>query len=795
MYGLMTEEINHSYDGGLLAELIQNRTFQDPSPRPRRGQPAADAPASGVPHWSVVGNAGGKVELDRANPVDPALPASVKLTMTGRFAGVQNDGYWGVPIRPNTTYTASFYAKGGDGFAGPVTASLVLDDGPRDGNAQVAYASTPAVTGQWQKYTLTLKTGPAAPTTARAQFVVGADGTGTVRLSCVSLFPPTYMDKPAGLRPDLMRLMADLHPAFIRLPGGNYLEGDTFPTRFDWKKMIGPADQRPGHMGCWSYRSSDGFGLPEYLTWCEQLHAEPVLAVFAGYTLNHDHVAAGPALQPYVDEALEEIEYVSGPADSPWGQRRAADGHPEPFKLHYVEVGNEDTFDRSGGYAGRYGQFYDAIKAKYPDLKIIATAPVRGHKMDVLDDHYYMSARQMTAQADKYAKANRGGPEIFVGEWATQEGRPTPDLNAGLADAAWLMGMERSADVVRMTCYAPLLVNVNPGAWQWPTNLIGYDAMTSFGSPSYYAQAMIMRNRGDVTVPVAVAADPQMAAAEPSPRGGVGVGVWHTDAEYKDVHVVVGDQTTDVTDQLVGRANGANVTGGRWNLADGAVKPAAANSTSWVVAPKAGRLELHAHAQGPQGGRRRGVPDPLPRDRRRELLLVEPGRVGQHPDPVRGDARGQPDGVRPRGELPRRGQPLVRPAAGDRRPARQGVRRRQAGDRRRGGAVGREDGIVRHGEPDDGDRRGRRQGRQPRRRAGRGDGERGRRDGRADRYGDRAGGQPQGPEHGRRAAEGGAEGGAAERGQGDFQADVPAALVHGAKGEGALMAGVGSNGR
>jgi alpha-N-arabinofuranosidase len=323
-YGLMTEEINHSYDGGLFAELIQNRTFQDPPPRGR----ATTQPRNLPIHWSLVGDATARIDLN--DSVNSALPFSLRLHLSGKMAGVANDGYWGIPIRPDTIYTAGFYAKGEGGFAGSVTASLVLDEG----NVTVGKADTRPVTGSWQKYTVALTTIHEAPTTAKAQFVLSATGTGSVSFSVVSLFPPTYQNVPGGLRPDLMKLMADLHPAFIRLPGGNYLEGSTFATRFNWKQMIGPADQRPGHMGCWGYRSSDGFGLPEYLLWCKQLNAEPVLGVFAGYVLNGQHVDAGsPEMTQYTQEALEEIEYVSGPAESEWGKRRAADGFPEPFPL------------------------------------------------------------------------------------------------------------------------------------------------------------------------------------------------------------------------------------------------------------------------------------------------------------------------------------------------------------------------------------------------------------------------------------------------------------------------------
>ncbi len=596
--GLMTEEINHSYDGGLFAELIQNRTFQDPAPR-RPPSENQSLPA----HWSLIGD--GKASIDRNAPVNSALPLSLKLDLSGKFAGVANDGYWGIPIRPNTKYVASFYAKGGSGFQGALMASLVTDDG----NLIVAKATTKAVTAEWVKYTVKLATGRNALTTSKARFILSTQGSGSVSFSLISLFPPTYKNTPNGLRPDLMNLMANLHPAFIRLPGGNYVEGDTFPTRFNWKEMIGPADQRPGHMGCWGYRSSDGFGMPEYLQWCKQLNAEPVLAVFAGYVLNGNHVDAGsPEMEQYTREALEEIEYVSGSSTSKWGKQRAADGFPEPFKLRYIEIGNEDWFDRSGSYDGRFTQMAKAIRAKYPDLKIIASAPVKSFKPDLYDDHFYRSARQMITLGRQYdppkgeAKTlnfNGGGwngrqsdgIKTFVGEWATQEGRPTTTLNAGLADAAFVMAMEQNADAIPLECYAPLLVNVSPAdrtrgypqAWQWGTNLIGYDALGSFGSPSYYTQSMLAKNRGEVVLESLIKVEPAPVAQAPAPRGGIGVGIWHTRAEYSDIKVTAPDGSLLKAFAPEKNLVGWKTAGGGWDVRNNLVAPINGDSETWAM--------------------------------------------------------------------------------------------------------------------------------------------------------------------------------------------------------------------
>ena len=567
-FGFMTEEINHAYDGGLYAELIQNRSFQDPGRGPGPGGRPGPPPSPVPPHWFEVD--GAKVTTVRDDAVTPALPVTLVADLPAGDSGVANDGYWGIPVKPDTTYRASFYARGANGFAGAVTASIRSD---ADGTV-LAKATTAAVSANWTKYTLTLTTGHDAPATTAARFHLSARGPGQLRLSLVSLFPPTYQNAANGLRPDLMALMAAMRPKFIRLPGGNYLEGGRFADRFNWKQMIGPVEQRPGHMGCWGYRSSDGFGLPEYLLWCKQLGAEPVLGLFAGYVLNGDHFRGGsPEMAIYTQEALEEIEYVMGPATSEWGAKRVADGFPEPFPLRYVEIGNEDWFDRSGSYDGRFTQMATAIRARYPQLKIIASAPVKSFKPDLYDDHFYRSARELTRMTTLYDKAtaptnmafNGGGwngrqPDgmpTFVGEWAAQEGTPTPNLRSALADAAFIMGLERNADVIPMQCYAPLLVNVNPGdqakgqprGWQWNTNLIGYDALRSFGSASYWAQVMLAENQGDTVLSARLAPAPGADAI-------VATATWDKAAGLVLVKVVnSGDQPADLTLDLRGVGN------------------------------------------------------------------------------------------------------------------------------------------------------------------------------------------------------------------------------------------------
>jgi len=487
LYGLMTEEINYSYDGGLYAELVRNRTFR--------------SDWSGILNWYLIekGSAVAKVSTDRSSGPSAALTSSAKLEVSKADAkspaGLLNEGYWGMAARPNAKYTGSLFARSDAAGPLPARVSLVADQ-----SGQVLASTSVAVTGNvWKEYKFAMTTGSVAAS-AENHLELTIDRPATLWLQLVSLFPPTYHGSANGNRIDIMEKLAAMRPSFLRFPGGNYLEGNRIETRFDWKKMIGPMVDRPTHPGTWNYHSTDGMGLLEFLQWCEDLHMEPVLGIYAGYSLGGQVVKPGPELDKYVQEGLEEIEYVTGGPDTKWGAERARNGHPAPFKLRYVEIGNEDNFDKAKTYDGRYAQFYKAIKDKYPAIQIIATMPVNGMKPDIVDDHYYRRESGMFEEARHYDKTDRDGPKIFVGEWATREGSPTTNFGGALGDAAFMTGMERNSDVVIMSAYAPLFVNVSPGGMQWSSDLIGFDALTSYGSPSYYAQAMFAGCLGDHTL-------------------------------------------------------------------------------------------------------------------------------------------------------------------------------------------------------------------------------------------------------------------------------------------------------
>ena len=394
-YGLMTEEINHAYDGGLYGELIQNRSFRDSR--------------TATPHWTVVttGNGSGAIKLQNESegnsPMGVCLRLDAQSADSANTVGIANDGYWGIPVKPHTTYRASFYAKAAANLTLPLTVAIKTGDLSHD----VAAAEVKGLTTEWRKFTVRLRTGAIDASTAD-RFVISMRQTGTVLFRDVSLFPPTYHNRPNGNRIDLMNTR-EMKPSFLRLPGGNYLEGDTIPDRFNWKATLGDIAMRPGHQCPWGYRSSDGLGLLEYLEWCEDLHAAVASGV-RGILLRQQHVEPGAALVPYVQDAVDEIEYVTGSVTTKWGVVRAKNGHPKPFPLTYVEVGNEDQFDRSGSYDGRFAQIYDAIKARWPKLQVIATTPVRSRKPDVVDDHYYRSAAEMARDSGHYDRYSRTGP-------------------------------------------------------------------------------------------------------------------------------------------------------------------------------------------------------------------------------------------------------------------------------------------------------------------------------------------------------------------------------------------------
>ena len=489
LFGAFMENINNDSDGGMDDNETENPGFND----------STDA----LNGWSAVAGSGVSDTLAS----DPTTGPTSALTQSGALAvasgvsdkaraGIANTGYLGLAVAPSTTYEAQFWAKASPGFRGPLTVDLESTTG-----AVYATASVRSVSSSWKQYTEKLVTPRNTPTTATNRLVIATDSPSangaTLWFGAAYLYPPSYEGAANHLRIDLMQKLAALEPAVFRVPGGNYLEGDTHATRFDWSATVGPDDLRPGHFdSAWGYWSTDGMGLDEYLQMAQEAGAKPILAVYAGYTLDGSS-DTGATLAADVTDAVNELHYCLDPVTTPWGAERAANGHPAPYDLADVEIGNEDFF--SSTYPARYPLFYNAIHAAFPDVKVIATSSATGGSpYDVLDEHFYEPPAWMETNSGYFDDATRSQPSVFVGEYASTEGYPTGDLNAALGDASWLLGLERNSDLVTMSSYAPLFVNVN--GYQWAPDLIGFDELSSYGGPSYWEQVMLAHDHGTTVV-------------------------------------------------------------------------------------------------------------------------------------------------------------------------------------------------------------------------------------------------------------------------------------------------------
>jgi alpha-L-arabinofuranosidase len=418
----------------------------------------------------------------------------------GARVGIANTGYWGIAVAPGVSYTASLYAKAGSGFSGPLTLSLESASG-----TVLAHASISGLTSSWKKFTEVLTVANLAAPTTNNRLVVSASSVGTVWLDMVSLFPPTWKGRANGFRPDVMNLLASAAPRFIRFPGGNYLQGSDANTSFQWKTTIGDVAQRPGHYNsAWGYWVSDGLGIDEFFQLCEDLQAEPVLAIFAGYYFGSAVSQANIA--PYVQDAVDEVEYALGDASTTWGAMRVANGHPAPYNLNYVEIGNNDNLGTgSASYlAYRFPMIHDAIKAQYPSVKVIATEQVPSPVPDMVDDHYYLSVEDMIQLSHQYDATSRTGPNVMVGEYAVMNGNIWT-LDAAISEAAAMTGFERDSDIVSMASYAPLFVN--DANHDWNPDLIVLNAGAVYGTPSYYAQKMFATHVGDMFLPTVITGD------------------------------------------------------------------------------------------------------------------------------------------------------------------------------------------------------------------------------------------------------------------------------------------------
>ncbi|MGC4042898.1 MAG: alpha-L-arabinofuranosidase C-terminal domain-containing protein [Armatimonas sp.] len=475
LHGIFFEEINHAGDGGLNPEKLRR--------------------TEGWTGWK-----GGKV----------TQAESGELTITG---GAQTDGYWGIGIEKGKKYGL----QGTLTSNGPVRAILVAPDGSELASATLK----PGNVGVELK--------PRA-TEPKAKLVLkGAQFT----FANASLMPRETWGK-SGLRKDLATLVAGMKPSFVRFPGGCFVEGDKLANKFDWKTTLGPRGGRIPNQCLWGYKCTNGLGYHEYLQWCEDLKAAPLFVVNCG--MSHTDFVPMDQMNTVVQSALDAIEYANGdPKTTKWGAERAKNGHPKPFNLRLIEIGNENGGPR---YNERYKLIFDAIKKKYPYVTTIAcdwggtptSAPV-----ETIDEHYYNNPQFFQREATRYDSYSRSGPKIYIGEYAVTQGCGLGNLIAGLGEACFITGMERNSDVVHMASYAPLFVNTDNRAWN--PDAIVFDSLRSYGTPSYWVQHMFSNNRGDVVLSSLLEAPKPTGPRLELTGGGAGVGTWRTDAEYADLRI------------------------------------------------------------------------------------------------------------------------------------------------------------------------------------------------------------------------------------------------------------------
>lgn len=571
MFGVFFEDINYAADGGLYAELVQNRSFEH---------------RDGLYAWSKPRDNTRPVNLTLATerPLHPNNPRYLRLVLEpgSGLAGVANAGWDGIPLREGENYLCSVWARAGEGFRGALVAQLIAADGAMLAQTELGRPGT-----EWSQLRATLRAGQ---TLTNASLAIVTTGAGAVDLDMISLFPEnTWKQRPNGLRADLVQKLADLQPAFLRFPGGCIVEGKDLANAYRWKDTVGEVHERKQNWNRWQnavdrkapqYYQTYGLGFFEYFLLAADLGAEPVPILNCGMSCQYQDGQLVPLaeLQPWIQDALDLIEFANGPTNTTWGGLRARMGHPAPFNLKLLGIGNEQWDEV---YFERYLPFYEAIKAKHPEITIVTTSGPgvddrwwrlawdkfkRGTPAEIVDEHYYRPPQWFLSQANRYDRYDRFGPKVFAGEYAAHEPNRRSTLRAALAEAAFMTGLLRNADLVTLTAYAPLFARA--GHTQWEPDLIWFDATRVYGTPSYYVQQLYSRNRPDAALPVRVT---QPGVVEGDFRGMVGVGTWRTRAEFKDLKVTRDGQTLFGSDFSQG-LEGWKTLRGRWETAGGVLR-------------------------------------------------------------------------------------------------------------------------------------------------------------------------------------------------------------------------------
>lgn len=508
MYGLFFEDINYAADGGLYAEMIKNRSFEFPE---------------NFMGWEIFGH----VDLKNDGPFE-RNPHYVRLSNPGhphKWTGIENEGFFGVSFKAGEEYRFSVWARVPDGGSSKIRVELV--DTKAMGETQTMTQQEITIDSkEWKKYTVILK--PETSVTKGKLRIFLSKPEHTVDLEHISLFPvDTWNGHENGMRKDLAQALADLKPGIFRFPGGCIVEGTDIDTRYDWKKTVGPVENRPLNENRWHYTfphrffpdyfQSYGLGFYEFFLLSEEIGSEPLPVLNVGLACQyqnddmHAHIAVD-SLQPYIQDALDLIEFANGDTSTKWGALRAEMGHPAPFNLKFIGVGNEQWGPE---YVERLEPFIKAIRAKYPDIKIIGSSGPNSEgkefdylwpemtrlKADLVDEHFYRPESWFLSQGARYDNYDRKGPKVFAGEYACHgRGKKYNHYNAALLEAAFMTGLERNADVVHMATYAPLFAHVE--GWQWRPDMIWYDNNNSVRTASYYVQQLFSENKGTNVVPL-----------------------------------------------------------------------------------------------------------------------------------------------------------------------------------------------------------------------------------------------------------------------------------------------------
>jgi len=509
MWGIFFEDINFAADGGIYAELVKNRSFEFYKP---------------LMGWRILkpDTTTGVLIINRGG-VNEANPRFVRITIGGKEEpfGLLNEGFRGIGLKQGVQYTFSVLARQMVGSNIKMRIEVLNSGGSIIGTANLQPDSK-----EWKKYAVTFVSSATDP---KGKLRIGFEGKGSLDIDMVSLFPgDTWKNRPGGLRADLVQLLADLKPGFLRFPGGCIVEGHELANRYQWKKTIGDAEERLLIVNRWNtefkhrptpdYYQSFGLGFFEYFQMAEDIGAEPLPILNCGMACQFNTAEVVPLdqLDPYIQDALDLIEFANGPVTSRWGKIRSGMGHPAPFNLKMIGVGNEQWGPQ---YIERYELFTKAIKAKYPGIKIItgtgpspdgkffdfAASELKKLNAEIVDEHYYANPDWFLKNASRYDNYDRNSYKIFAGEYAAQsQFTCSPDnrntWKCALAEAAFMTGLERNADVVHLASYAPLFAHVE--GWQWTPDLIWFDNLKSFGTANYFVQLMFSNNKGTQVLPM-----------------------------------------------------------------------------------------------------------------------------------------------------------------------------------------------------------------------------------------------------------------------------------------------------